>query len=83
VIILLWCAIAVSALICLASACVLWCWPKRFISESGALPGALRNTLPPRHLLNCTGRLLHDLFYVAAVLMVLLVLAVSSIAPDG
>jgi hypothetical protein len=80
---LLWVAIVVSALVCLAAASVLWCWPKRFISDPGAVPAALRNTLPPRHLLNRPGRLLYELFRGAALLMVLLVFALSFVASDG
>jgi hypothetical protein len=79
----IWTAIAVSALLSLASACVLWCWPKRFISEPGAVPAALRNTLPPRHLLNRRGRLLYDLFRVSAGLMILLVTMLSFMTWNG
>jgi hypothetical protein len=79
---LLWVAIGVFALLGLGAAFALWCLPKRLISDPGAVPEAFRNTLPPRHLLNRTGRALHDLFWVSAALMVLLVVW-ASLASSG
>lgn len=61
----------------LLAACALWCLPRRLIAEPGVLPEAFRSTLPPRHLLNRTGRMLHGLLWGAAVSLVLLVVGVS------
>lgn len=78
-----WLGIIVCIVVFLLAACALWCLPKRLIAGPGVLPGAFRSTLPPRHLLNRSGRLLHGLLWVAAVSLVLLVIGASCGSPDG
>lgn len=78
-----WLAVIVCICVFLIAACALWCLPRRLIAESEGLPEAFRSTLPPRHLLNRTGRMLHKLLWAAAVSLVLLVIGVSFGPSDG
>lgn len=78
-----WLAVLVCILLFLAAACALWCLPRRLIAEPGVLPEAFRSTLPPRHLLNRTGRMLHSLLWLAAASLGLLVIGMGFGALPG